>query len=105
MSTIKGVKPEKGTVDKALYYDKCRVFWFTGKGGAAATTLQLNDSGNDGGSDAWEAIVPANDTRHFAFDPPMFFEYGLYVDVDKTDASWTIGALPGHGEDNQKEVP
>jgi len=103
MSTIKGVKPERGTGDKALYFDRCQVFWFSCKGGAAASNFQLNDSGNNKGSDVWDVTVPANTSFHCVFDPPMLFEYGLYVDVDKTDSSWTVGALPGYGgEDDSK---
>ena len=105
MSSIKGVKPEKGTGDKALYFDRCRVFWITCKGGAAAPTFQLNDSGNDSGADVWDIIVPISTPFHCVFDPPMLFEYGLYVDVKQTDASWTIGALPGHGENDQYLEP
>ena len=100
MSTIKGVKPERGAADKALYFDKCRVFWITLSVPTTTTALELNDSGNDSGDDVWKVSVVNGLCLHCVFDPPMLFEYGLYVDIDQTTSSFTIGALPGHGEED-----
>ena len=101
MSSIKGVKPERGTGDRALYFDRCRVFWITLNVPTTTTVFQLNDSSNDSGDDVWDAKLVNGLVLHCVFDPPMLFERGLYVDVDQTTSSWTIGALPGHGEEDE----
>ena len=105
MSSIKGVKPERGAGDKALYFDKCRVFWFTCKSGSTASTYQINDSGNDSGDDVWDVTPPASGSIHCVFDPPMLLFKGLYVDTDTNVSSWVIGALPGHGLNDQYLEP
>lgn len=101
MSTSKGVKPIRGTGDLAIYFDRCRVFWFTCKSGATASTYQINDSGNNSGDDVWDVTPPASGSIHCVFDPPMLLTKGLYIDTDSNVSSWIVGALPGWGEEDE----
>ena len=68
----------------------CAIYWLT-VSTAIALNMELNDSTDNNGTDAWAIILPAGGYAHYIFDPPIQFRDGVYLDVSGTSCKIIMG--------------
>lgn len=84
--SFSGVK----AADAAIKTSAGAVYWIT-ISDTAALAIELNDSADDSGTDAWAIDLPASGYGHFIFDPPLEFTTGIWLDVSTATCKVTIG--------------
>jgi len=67
------------------------VYWMT-ISGLDAMSIELNDSIANDGEDKWGVDIPENSPPgHPIFDPPLEFEYGIYLDISVATGKVVVG--------------
>ena len=94
----KTVIPTTLTATGEVRNSRCIVHWITASNGHATeiTEVELNDSTDDSGADRWGCYLSdnagGNNTVSMAFDPPIEFVDGLFLDLtNATTVAVTLG--------------
>lgn len=83
--------PAISATDVSVKAKPGKVFWVNVFAGATGGAWQLNDSTDDSGTDRFSDSAPANSSKFIAFDPPLRFDTGIYLDIPGTNVTVTVG--------------
>lgn len=79
------------TSDAAVKAAAGVVYWVAASAGATGGAWQLNDSGDDSGTDLLSVVMPASTVQFFGpFDPPIRFRTGIFADIPGTNITLTV---------------
>lgn len=85
------------TADVAIKASGGRVHWITASNihATATTAIELNDSGDDSGTDRWaitlDAVDGATGAIHAIFEPAIQFDGGIWLDITGGTVVVTVG--------------
>lgn len=93
MPTPAEVQTGTATADASITTAAGKVYWLSiGNAHASeTTTVQLNDSTDDTGTDLWVGAVPPEAVGHFLFSPPIKFATGVRIDIQSGTVTATVG--------------
>ena len=95
---MKALIPIYGAGDLKLAEQSVEVLWVAFNIGSSNSRCYLLNGPNATADILWECVVLAATTGKFAFDPPMLFTWGLYIDPDTNCDSWVISFRPAQSE-------